>query len=218
VRIFLRGEELTFGSTRVARQAARTINIQHRHINGELPQAAGRFPAGHRYDARDPELLLWVHATLVDSLLLSYQLFVGKLTETEQDQYYQESKAVAHLLGLLPTQMPQSLVDLQHYMYDMLHSDHLAATPQGHMLAQQTLFPPAHRALRPLMHLHLSVTNALLPPPIRDIYGYAWNDLQQRAFNISALSMRTIVPRLPLGLRILPITRKLMREETNPHM
>src|SRR5574340_540535 len=47
---------------------------------------------GSRYDARNPELLLWVHATLVDTLLVCYQLFLGPLSYEEQDDYYQHSK------------------------------------------------------------------------------------------------------------------------------
>src|ERR1043166_5444274 len=35
----------------------------------------GRVPNGPSYSARDPELLLWVHATLVDSALVTYDRF-----------------------------------------------------------------------------------------------------------------------------------------------
>src|SRR5262249_3496089 len=79
-RTFTLGEHLTFGSERIARQAARKINNLHKHVHGHLPMEAGRFASGTPYDARNPELLLWVHATLVDTLLLSYNMFVGPLT------------------------------------------------------------------------------------------------------------------------------------------
>ncbi|HXR66709.1 MAG TPA: oxygenase MpaB family protein, partial [Ktedonobacteraceae bacterium] len=59
-RTFTLGEKLTFGSSRTARQAARTINNFHKHVHGHLPTDAGAFANGTRYDARDPELLLWV--------------------------------------------------------------------------------------------------------------------------------------------------------------
>lgn len=212
-RTFLRGEELTFGSTRLARQSARTINNQHKQVHGHLPMDAGRFRKGTPYDARDPELLLWVHATLVDTLLLGYTTFVGPLTRVEEKQYYQESKEVAHLLGLLPTHMPEEIDDLRHYVYEMVHSDRLAPTLQARELAFQMLFPPATKALRPLMRLNLYITNALLPQPVREIYGLDWKQSQQRAFDLSARSIRLVVPRLPTSLRELPITRRLMRGE-----
>lgn len=216
MRTFLRGEELAFGHTRLARQSARTINNQHKSVHGTLSMDAGRFPKGTTYDARDPELLLWVHATLVDTVLQCYQLFVGPLTQTEQEQYYQESKASGHLLGLLPSQMPQNVDDLKHYVYEMVHSDRLAPTLQARELAFQTLFPPAPRAFRPFMHLNLNLTSALLPQAVRDIYGLEWNKHRQRAFELSARSMRSLIPRLPTHLRELPITRRLMFGEIRP--
>ncbi|HEU5379930.1 MAG TPA: oxygenase MpaB family protein [Ktedonobacteraceae bacterium] len=212
-RTFMRGEELTFGSTRLARKAARTINNQHKYVHGCLPMDAGHFAQGTPYDARDPALLLWVHATLVDTLLLGYKTFVGSLTHAEEEQYYQESKEIARLLGLVPEQMPRGIDDLQQYIYEMVHSDHLWPTPQARELAFQTLFPPTSAALRPLMHLNLTITNALLPQAVREIYGFEWSKRQQRAFDLSARCLRLAVPRMPASLRELPITRRLMQGE-----
>jgi uncharacterized protein (DUF2236 family) len=212
-RTFVLGEKLTFGPTRTARQAARTINNLHKHVHGHLSTPAGAFADGTRYDARDPRLLLWVHATLVDTLLLSYTTFVGPLTHAEEAQYYEESKRVAHLLGLLPQEMPEDIDDLRHYVYTMVHSEQLAPTIPARELARQTLFPPAPGALRPLMHLNLMITNALLPQPVREIYSLEWSRGQQLTFAAFARSLRLVVPRLPPQLRELPITRHLMRGE-----
>lgn len=211
-RTFVLGELLTFGSFDKARQAARTINRKHLHVHGDLPMDAGAFSKGTRYDARDPELLLWVHATLVDTSLLCYNLFISPLTPAEQDTFYQESKEVAHLLGLPPDKMPGTVDDLRQYVYHMVHSKRLVATSQALQLAQQLLFPPAPAILRPLMHLNLQVTCALLPQPVREIYGLEWDSHRQLVFDLSARGIRTIIPRLPMYLRELPITRHLMQE------
>jgi len=210
-RTFKRGEEMAFGHTGLARQSARTINNLHKHVHGQLPLDAGCFPQGTSYNARDPELLLWVQATLVDTVLQCYQLFVEPLTHAQEEQYYQESKEVAHLLGLLPEHMPEGIDDLKQYVYTMVQSNRLAPTLQARELAFQTLFPPTHNAFRPLMHLNLSITNALLPQPVREIYGFEWNKYQQHTFELATRSMRLIVPRMPRGLRELPLTRRLMR-------
>lgn len=212
-RTFILGEKLTFGPTSTARQAARTINNLHKHVHGHLSTTAGSFSGGTRYDARDPRLLLWVHATLVDTLLLSYTAFVGPLTRAEEVQYYEESKEIAHLLGLLPANMPAGIDDLRHYVHTMVHSDQLAPTIQARELARQTLFPPAPGILRPFMHVNLNITNALLPQPVREIYSMEWSKRQQLAFTAFARSLRLVVPRLPAQLRELPITRHLMRGE-----
>lgn len=212
-RTFILGEKLTFGSSRIARQAARTINNLHKHVHGHLPADSGVFARGTRYDARDPELLLWVHATLVDTLLLSYRSFVGRLTHAEEEQYYQESKEIARLLGLTEDQMPEGIDDLKHYVYTMVHSDILAPTLQARELAQQTLFPPASNLFRPAMHLNLNITNALLPQPVREIYNLEWSTTQQRTFELTTRGLRLVVPRMPATLRELPLTRRLMHGE-----
>ena len=209
---FLLGQMLTFGSSTTARDAARTINRLHKHVYGTLPAQAGAYTGGTPYDARDPELLLWVHATLIDTILLMYPLLVGSLSTAEQEQYYQESKALGRLLGLSPAQMPRTVRDLQQYINDMVHSNRLAATPQARRLAQQVLFPPTPRTMRPLLHLNLQMTSALLPQPVRAIYGLEWNSRWQRVFDLSMWSIRTVMPHLPIHWRELPMTRYLMEQ------
>src|SRR6476469_5070217 len=57
---------ITFGTPEEAQRVIDRINGIHDQVHGTLSEALGPFPAGTRYSARDPELLLWVHATLVD--------------------------------------------------------------------------------------------------------------------------------------------------------
>jgi len=211
-RTFMHGEWLMFGSVEKARRAAREINRLHRGVHGTLPIEAGAFGPGTSYDARYPELLLWVHATLVDTLLLCYDLFIGPLTLAEQDEYYQQSKEVAHLLGLLPEQMPGTVDDLRAYVHEVVHSNQLAATPQARRLVQQVLFPPAPAILRPAMHLNYQLTCALLPQPVREIYGMEWDTRRQHLFDLSAWGMRQVIPRLPMSLRELPVTRRIINQ------
>ena len=215
-RTFMLGQKLTFGSHSLAHESARTINQLHTHVHGELAEQAGAFAAGTRYKARDPELLLWVHATLIDTILYTYQLFIGPLSSAEQEQYYQESKALVRLLGLAPQAMPPTVQDLLDYVKEMVNSDKLAATPQSRQLVQQVLYPRTPSLLRPLLQLNTQITCALLPQPVRDIFGLDWSKSQQRAFDLSVRGLRTVVPRLPTSLRILPITRRIMGVE-DPH-
>lgn len=209
---FVLGQLLTFGSVATARDAARTINRLHTHVHGKLYDAAGAYSSGTSYSARDPALLLWVHATLIDTILYTYPIFIGPLCLHEQEQYYQESKTLAYLLGLSPVDMPGTVQDLRQYVNDMVHSNRLAATPQSRQLAQQVLFPRIPSILRPFLHLNALLTTALLPQPIREIYGLQWSARQQQAFELVARGVRIVVPRLPSSLRVLPITQRLMRQ------
>lgn len=209
---FVLGQKITFGSTATIHDAARTINHLHKHVHGTLPDQAGAYRSGTSYKARDPELLLWVHATLIDTILYTYPLLIGPLSQQEQEQYYQESKTLARLLGLSPQDMPETVYGLRQYVHEMVHSDRLAATAQSRQLARQVLFPHTPTFLRPALHLNAQITNALLPQPIREIFGIEWSTRQQQAFELSLQGLHLVVSRLPLSLRILPITQRLMRQ------
>jgi uncharacterized protein (DUF2236 family) len=51
----------------------------------------------HRLD--EPELLLWVHCSEVDSFLSTYRRCGGQLDESEADRYVTEMRASARLVG-----------------------------------------------------------------------------------------------------------------------
>lgn len=208
---FMLGQMLNFGSTQTARNAAHTINRVHKHVHGTLPEQAGKYQAGTPYDARDPELLLWVQATLIDSILLVYSMFIGPLSQDEQEQYYQETKKVGRLLGLTERDMPKTVDELRHYVHTMVYSDRLVATPHARQLAHQVLFPPMPELWRPLLHLHYQLTSALLPQPIREIYGMEWGPKRQRIFQATTAGVHTLLTTLPPPLRVLPLTHKIMR-------
>src|SRR5262245_61586419 len=82
--------DLTFGTTEQAARAAARINGIHDMVYGRLAEPAGALPPMTPYSAHMPELLRWVHATLVDSSLLVYERFVAPLTPAEQDRYCAE--------------------------------------------------------------------------------------------------------------------------------
>ncbi len=78
--------DLSFGTPEDMRRAVGHINAIHDRVSGTLREAAGRFPAGTPYTASDPDLLVWVDATVRDSMLLAYGLFVGPLLESDRIQ------------------------------------------------------------------------------------------------------------------------------------
>src|SRR5262249_16931451 len=61
---------------------------------------------GTLYYALDLKLLLWVHATLVDSAMVAYDLFVKRFAADEKARYYDDSKNLAHLFEIPETLVP----------------------------------------------------------------------------------------------------------------
>ena len=89
-----------FGSREEANEAARRVRAMHRRVRGRLRQPVGRFPAGTEYRADDPELLLWVLFTLVDSGLVVYRTYVRDLSREEEAAYWKDYRTVGRLFGL----------------------------------------------------------------------------------------------------------------------
>ena len=75
---------MTFGTKAEAHAAADKINDVHTRINGVDPVT------GKSYDALDPDLLLYVHACLVDSALLFEDLTVGALDDAGRQRFHEE--------------------------------------------------------------------------------------------------------------------------------
>jgi uncharacterized protein (DUF2236 family) len=209
------GRRMTFGTRGEARAAARTINRLHTHVTGELAVTAGSLAGGTPYRAREPELLLWVFATLVDTALSLYPLLVGPLSANEQEQYYQEGVEGMRLLGMAVEAAPPSLAAFKGYMRDMLAGDALALTPPAADVARTILNMPAPLPLRPLLRpalfMNEQLTIGLLPPRLRDLYGFRWSHGQQALFDLWAASMRLMVPRLPAMVRQPPWARAAWR-------
>ena len=187
---------ITFGDEEARERALDAIRAIHRRVHGTLPAACGRFPAGTPYDAEDPALLLWVHATLVDSILLAYERLVAPLDNAERDQYCADSVEVAIALGAGEDDVPRCWSALRAYLDREYASGSIAVSGQARDLAAALLSPASHRAAAPLTALVTLLAAGLLPAEIRRGYGFAWSARRQRAFGMT--------------LRVLRLTRRLL--------
>src|SRR5215207_3364608 len=123
--------DLTFGWPAEVQRAADAINAVHDRVHGELRQAAGPFAAGSHYSAHDPELLRWVHCTMLDVFPRAYRLYVGPLSDAEWDRYCAEASRVEPLLGLPDGYLPSSLPALRTYVGGMLASGQIAVSAEA---------------------------------------------------------------------------------------
>ena len=90
---------VTFGDRREAEEAGAVVQAVHEHVGGRTREHLGPFPPGTAYSAADPDLMCWVHATLVHSSLAAYERFVQPLSSEEKERYHAEMDLVARLFG-----------------------------------------------------------------------------------------------------------------------
>jgi uncharacterized protein (DUF2236 family) len=201
---------LTFGSPDEIRRAADGINAIHDRIAGRLARAEGVFPAGTPYAATDPALLAWVHATLVDSFLSTYALYVRPLAAGERDAYCAESAGIDTLLRIPADRLARSEAELRSYLAAMLGSGEVRVTDTARALAREILWPPGALLAWPaLATLRLS-TAGLLPPALREAYGLGWDARRAATLRATAGVIRRVLPALPSALRHWPSARAAM--------
>jgi len=172
---------IAFGSREEAERAGAAVQAVHRHVRGRTPIALGPFPAGTPYSAEDPELQLWVHATLVYASLSIYQRFERRLTVAEQERYYDEMALVAQLFGTPAAVIPPSLAAFWEYFEAQVASPAITVTPLAQEIAAVILEAPLPRALRLFAPAHRLATAAQLPPRLRTEYGLRWTPLRELA-------------------------------------
>ncbi len=201
-----------FGERADANRVTRTVRAMHRRVSGTLRETVGPYPAGTPYRADDPELLLWVLFTLVDSGLVVYRTYVGALSREEEAAYWKDYRVVGRLFGLRTGDMPRTIADLDDYRRSMLEGDRLFVTDWARERARSiVLDPPVPRVAQPLLETVNFITVALLPDRIRREYGFS---PLPPAFVRRALVRaggeyvkRAVVPFLPDRLRLVPSAR-----------
>lgn len=77
--------ELVFGTKQEVKEAAKAVNRSHDMVKGTLDEAIGPYPAGTPYSAHDPELLMWVFATLVKGAIRAHEWFAGTISSSTSD-------------------------------------------------------------------------------------------------------------------------------------
>ncbi len=202
---------LTFGSPEEVAAVAGRINGIHDRVNGRLDASAGGMVAGSPYSAHDPALLAWVHATLLDSFLLTYRLFVGPLGAEERDRYCAEAASIEALLGIPAGWLPRSEAALRGYLDEMLGSGVIEVTDTARSLAREVIAPPAPRVMAPLLRLATLPAVGLLPGAVRAGYGFPWSGRHERALRVMAVAVRGGLPLVPPSLRHWPVARRAAR-------
>ncbi len=204
---------ITFGPRIEADRLTRKVRTMHRAVRGRLPEAVGRFPAGTPYRADDPDLLLWILYTLIDSSVVVYRAYVGELSRPEHAALWADYQVVGRLFGLKPAEMPDTVDDLRSYGREMLDSDTLTVGAWARRRAREiVLAPPVPKRARPLLETVNFITIALLPDRIRSQYGFMPVPpavVRKALVSTGALYVRRgLLPLLPAQVRHVPAARR----------
>ena len=201
---------IIYGTREEADAAAGRVRHLHRRVAGRLDHPTRAFPAGTPYRALDPSLLFWVQATLQDSALAAFECFVGPLAPEALEAQYQESKRMAPLFELPESELPP---DHPGFLarFDYIVDRELEVTPVARELADAVLHPPIPLLPRFVGDVGSIVTLELLPPAIREEYGFAWDANRETAWRAARTLIRRTLPHWPDAARVMPRARRAER-------
>ncbi len=186
---------MTFGDLDAACLAARRVHAVHSRIRGVIPVAIGAWPAGAAYEANDPETLLWVHSTLVDTVLVVRERLRGALPEHVKDGFVREQNRFAALFAIPAALHPRSYADHSAYMQRMLGSGEISVAPCARDMAGFLVGRAGSGSAQPMLGRAVEVMSAeLLPRELVAAFGLLASPALARA------SLRG----LALGGRVLP--------------
>jgi uncharacterized protein (DUF2236 family) len=184
---------IVFGDRETALAAARDVNRVHATVQGP------------NYGARDPDLLLWVYATLADTALLTYETFVQRLLPDERETFHEEFKLLGELLGIPSDRFPSTVRDFDEYLEEMVASGPVRVDARARELAAQVMHPGARLLSGPVMLPLNVITTGLLTPELREQYGLPWGRGQQRAYRLAVAAVPRVIALTPPLLRVWPL-------------
>ena len=192
--------DLVFGDASAANAAVRRLNGVHATVRGD------------GYRALDPELLLWVQATLIVTSVRAYHRWVRHLTRPELDLFWDEARSVGVRLGIPLSLSPRDWSALMAYWRRML-SDRgpIHPTATAKRLAPAIIRPPLARVPGLAVDALALPGLALLPPRLRREYGIAWDSAKELAALSAGKLIRAWAKTVPAPLRSMPQARDAYR-------
>jgi uncharacterized protein (DUF2236 family) len=192
-RTLLMTMAIVFGDRETAMAAARAVNQVHARVRGD------------GYHALDPELLLWVHATLVDTALVTYETFVQPLTQHDREEFYQQMKLLGEVLGVPRDRFPTGLADFDAYMESMINNGPVQVDARAYELSRD-IRRPRVRVVPGLAMVPFDVVTAgLLPAALREQFRLPWGRGQRRAYRFALKTLPRVVALTPPLLRVWPL-------------
>lgn len=182
----------------------------------EVERVARRVDATHGpvhgddYDAFDPELQLWVAATLYATAIDLHERVIGPLPSDDAEAILQQYAVLGTSLQLPAGLWPEDVAAFQRYWAASM--GRLSVDEEVRDVAR-ALLHPRHgplwlRAAMPLVRL---VTAGLLPERLRSAFGLPWDSRRQRRFERTIRVMAGVNRALPSRVRRWPRDHYLSR-------
>jgi uncharacterized protein (DUF2236 family) len=194
-------EAIMLGSRERADEVLAAVGKMHSRVNGTLPHAAGTFAAGTRYDALDPQLMLWTIAVMMDSAERFYELLVRRLSDREREALWCEYVFFGELFGMPSAVAPTTYAAFRDYYDGFLGGPEAHLTDEARYLGRAVAFEiPMAVHMQPAKRAHDLIMLGSLQPRVRELYGLRWTPAHAVAFGVAVRAVRAACAAMPGAL------------------
>jgi uncharacterized protein (DUF2236 family) len=165
-RTFLSMVQIWFGDLNIANNSARRLHIIHSMIRGQLVWETEDEIIINPFCAADPDLLYWVLATIVDTTIQLFEATVRPLSTSEKDQFFEETKITAQLMGIPLKNYPSSLEDFNSRFLTYLENGTLYLGEDGKTITQSIFKVPY-----PIRRLQQILAEGFMPAQAKPLFN-----------------------------------------------
>ena len=178
----------TFGSHEAVAEEASRVNRLHDRVKGEFQENSG---AERKYQAKDPDLLLWVHIAFTDSFLTCHQKFAWRNIPGGADAYVDQWARSVEPLGL--TNAPHSKVELVAEIKNFTQNNKLRSDETTQKVISFIRNPGLPLAVMPIYKLLFAAAVISLAPEHR------------KMLNLRVLPAWLVIPLTRFTLRLIQL-------------
>lgn len=188
---------MVFGTPKERAAMKAWVDSAHAHIIGGQ--------GANAYDAKDPNLQLWVAATIYASMVRMYELIKGPLPPARAELVYQGFSTMGTSLQVPHHMWPANLEAFGVYWSGMIKNE-LHVTPAARSVLDD-IFRPKGLPLwaRPLVAIVMPISRLItieqLPPHIREQFGLRSTRTSRATTGLFVSGMSSIYPFIPPFIR-----------------
>ena len=178
----------TFGSHQAVAEEASRVNRLHDRVKGQFQENSG---AERKYQAKDPDLLLWVHIAFTDSFLTCHQMFAWRNIPGGADAYVDQWARSVEPLGL--TNAPHSKAELVAEIKNFTQNNKLRSDETTQKVISFIRNPGLPLAVMPIYKLLFAAAVISLAPEHR------------KMLNLRVLPAWLVIPLTRFTLRLIQL-------------
>lgn len=159
---------------------------------------------GPNYNADDPDLQLWVAATLYAAATDIYEKIFDPFDDSKAEAIYQDYSVLATALRVPPGMWPKNRKEFWAYWDDKI--ENIEITPHAVSVANDLLWPKkAPLWIKVNMPAIRVLTTEWLPPRLRKAYGLKSTKRSRTMYKFLMAVTKGVYPHLPMMIREIPL-------------